>query len=120
LPPYGEGGCYAVASLRDWSEAQMNDDTQNNEPASPIGEGDSVTRNVMPMALVTELIDHVHSEVKEIDDVLAWNKKIGHRNPTRLKVVREVYLNNVMVWLEQLRDKMLQHETRSRSSEPSA
>ena len=67
--------------------------------------------------LVLELIDHVHSEVKEIDEVLAWNKSIGHRNPSRLKVVRDVYVENVVPWLEQLRDKMMRRETPREASE---
>ncbi|MBX3420483.1 MAG: hypothetical protein KF752_02895 [Pirellulaceae bacterium] len=37
---------------------------------------------VRAIALVTELIDHVHSEIKDIDDILDWNKKVVHRNPT--------------------------------------
>jgi hypothetical protein len=77
-----------------------NDESQaGTEPAS-------AKPGVPAMAAVTELIDHVISEIKEIDDLLDWNKKIGHRNPSKLKVVRQVYLDNVLVWLHQLRDKI--------------
>ena len=66
--------------------------------------------NVQPDAVscVDELIAHVNDELKEIESILYWNSKIAHRNDGKLKVVRQIYRDNVLCWLNQLRDKLIQ------------
>ena len=114
-PPYGEGGCYAVASLRNWSQTQMSD-SANNEQASPIGEGDSVTRNVMPMACLERLAKRFVREA-------GINRKISKqrgRDSDYYYGIAEGYDRAATTLRAVAREIYSQHETRSRSSEPSA
>lgn len=68
--------------------------------------------------LVDELIEHVKEEIKEIESVLDWNRKIAHRGDSRLKFLRQVYEDQFLCWLDQLRDKMtrVEHGSETRSA----
>jgi hypothetical protein len=73
----------------------------------------AIESDVQPSAKVAELIQHVKDEIKEIDAVLDWNRKlcVGTRyGDSKLRVVRQVYSDQVLTWLEQLRDKVKQIE----------
>jgi hypothetical protein len=59
---------------------------------------------------VDELIEHVKEEIREIESVLDWNRKIAHRGDSKLKFMRQVYEDQFLCWLNQLRDKLLQVE----------
>ena len=92
-----------------------NVDTGNNEPASPIGEGDSVTRNVIPMAVLERLAKRFKREA-------TLNRKIckqRSRDSDYYYGIAEGLERAATTLSAVAKEQMLQHETRSRSSLPS-
>ena len=94
----------------------MTDDTVNNEPAKADGQPDSVTRNVMPMAVLERLAKRFVREA-------TMNRKIS-----RQRGQDSDYYYGIAEGLDRAattlraaaKEELTQHETRSRSSEPSA
>ena len=78
--------------------------TQNNEPASPIGEGDSVTRAVMPMATLNRVC-------RELELLLGNIPHFGYTYGM-LTAIHHDLAKDI--------EKMLQREARKANSEPSA
>lgn len=56
---------------------------------------------------VDKLIQHVQNKIKEIDGILAWNRDTGQKSgDAKLRNFRQVYRDDVLYLLAQLRDKI--------------
>lgn len=89
----------------------MTDYTQNNAPASPTGEGDSVTRNVIPMAAVQQALRQIIEKREATMRLRVQAEAAGHAvSASRLEEVETAYRIAGVIVAESMRHAMLQPE----------